>query len=362
MIFLNTVIFTIGSIQITPLISLQVILSTLTGYFLGRILIGVLRKRLAAFWEFFGKSTFLVESVLRLFLLAGGLSLGLRLAGIKQSVIYYFYLLLFKPFFHIGSSPVSIISISLLLIIVSVSVFVARYTSLLLRKDVYPNTNIDPGVQNILDNFVKYLVIATGVIIGLQVNGINLSVFATIGAGLMVGVGFGLQNIASNFISGVVILLERPIKVGDYVEVDKICGTVDRIQARSTLIKTRENILMVVPNSKFISENVINWSLNDDNVLIEIPVGISYKSNPEAARDVLLAIAEDHEKILSKPPPVVLLEKFDNSSINMTLEVWITDVQRRFEIISDVNFLIYRRFNESGVVIPFPQLDVHMKN
>ena len=358
---LKTVVFTIDTINVTFLMLLQVFVLTLCGYFLGKISVKILRKKLPKVWEFFGKSSFLVETVLRLFLLAGGLSVGLRVAGIEQSVLYYFYLLLFKPFFHIGTSPVSIISISLLLVILSASIFLARYLVLMLRRDIYPRTTIDVGVQNILDNFIKYMIIATGVIIGLQVNGINLSVFATIGAGLMVGIGFGLQNIASNFISGIVILLERPIKIGDYVEVKDICGTVDLIQARSTIIKTRENILMVVPNSKFITENVINWSLNDDSVLVNVPIGISYQSDPGSARDILLAIAGEHEKVLKKPEPAVLLEKFDNSSINMILEIWINDVQRRFEIISEINYAIFDRFREEGIVIPFPQMDVHMK-
>jgi len=350
-----------GKIRVTVYLALLVILFTFIGFILGKILVAIIRKRFPVFRNFFGKSAFLVEVLLRLFFLAGGLSISLRIAGIEQSVLYYFYFLLFEPFFHIGASPVSIVSITLMLIVVSVSVFLSHYTTNLLKRDIYPKTSIDAGAQSILENFIKYMIITTGVIIGLQLNGINLSVFATIGAGLMVGIGFGLQNVASNFISGIVILLERPIKVGDYVEVDNICGTVDHIQARSTIIKTRENILMVVPNSKFISENVINWSLNDDRVLIKVPIGISYLSNPQRAKDVLLAIARDHEKVLEEPAPVVLLEKFDNSSINLALEIWISDIQNRFEIISDINYLIYSGFSESDIVIPFPQLDVHMK-
>lgn len=355
-------IFVIDKIEVSLLIVIQIAAPALVSLLIGRLFVKFLRKKLPGVWDLLGKSRYIVEILLKLLLLSWGISIGLQIAGIDRSLFSFINTIIFEPFITIGSSPVSVISMALLVVIISVSFFMSAYTTRFLSRDIYPNTSLEPGMQNVINAFLKYFIITTGVIIGLQVNGINLSVFATLGAGLMVGIGFGLQNVASNFISGVVILLERPIKVGDYVDVNGIYGIVKQINARSTVIMTRENILMIVPNSKFISENVVNWSHNDTNVLIRIPIGISYSSDPEKARSVLLEIAHDNEKTLNEPGPKVILDKFDNSSINLILEVWIDDIQKRFEIISDINYLIYKKFKEEGITIPFPQVDVHMRD
>ncbi|MCP4131895.1 MAG: mechanosensitive ion channel [bacterium] len=358
---LQKTIFTIDTIEVSFLVLLEVLIPTVLGLFAGKFTVRLLRSKVSHIWEFFGRSKYIVEIVLRLFLVIGGISIGFKIAGIDRSVFYYFYTFIFKPFFHIGSSPISVMSISLLLIIISASIFISKYAANLLDKDVYPETSLELGVQNVINTFLKYFIVTIGLIIGLQVNGINLSVFATIGAALMVGIGFGLQNLASNFISGIVILLERPIKVGDYVEVEGIYGIIEHINARSTLIKTRENILMIVPNSKFISENVINWSHNDDNVLLKIPIGIAYESDPEQAKRVLLDIAKQSSYVMDTPSPNVLLNQFGNSSVDMVLEVWTSNMRLRHEVISDINFAVSRRFSEEGIRIPFPQLDIHMR-
>ncbi len=360
--FLERTLFTIDRLNISILILIKFILPVVFAVILSRLILRLLKKKTVKIWDSLGKSRYLVIVLIKLTLIVAALSIGFSLTGIDRTLFDYAYSLVFKPFITIGSTPVSVTSILLLVIIISLSLIFSRYLLKILNHDIYPRAGIDIGLRNVIDTFLKYFIIGTGVIIGLQVNGINLSVFATIGAALMVGIGFGLQNIASNFISGIVILVERHIKVGDYIEVNNIYGSIEQIKARSTHIKTRDNIIIIVPNSKFISENVINWSHNDIKTMIKAPIGVSYGSDVKKVRDILLRIASDHEKILNEPEPEVLLEKFDNSSINMSLEMWTNDPKHRFEIISDINFEIVSRFRENGVVIPFPQMDVHVKN
>jgi small-conductance mechanosensitive channel len=360
--FLERTLFTIDNLDISLLILVKFIFPVVIAVIISRLIIRFLKKKAVRVWEHLGKSRYLLVVLIKLTLIIAALSLGFSLTGIDRTLFDYAYSLVFKPFITIGSTPVSITSILLLIIIISLSIIISRYIRKILNQDIYPRAGIDIGLRNVIDTFLKYFITGTGVIIGLQVNGINLSVFATIGAALMVGVGFGLQNIASNFISGIVILVERHIKVGDYIEVNNIYGSVEQIKARSTHIKTRDNIIIIVPNSKFISENVINWSHNDLKTMIKAPVGVSYGSDVKKVRDILLQIAIEHEKILNEPAPEVLLEEFDNSSINMALEMWTSDPKHRFEIISEINFEIVNRFRENGVVIPFPQIDVHMRD
>ncbi len=360
--FLEKTLFTVDKLNISALILIKFIVPVVIAVIISRLIIRFLKKKAVKIWDYLGKSRYLVIILIKLTLIVSALSIGFSLTGIDRTLFDYAYSLVFKPFITIGTTPVSVTSILLLIIIISLSLIFSRYLIKILNNDIYPGAGLDIGLRIVIDTFLKYLIIGTGIIIGLQVNGINLSVFATIGAALMVGVGFGLQNIANNFISGVVILVERHIKVGDYIEVNNIYGSVEQIKARSTHIKTRDNIIIIVPNSKFISENVINWSHNDLRTMIKAPVGVSYGSDLKKVREILLSIASQHEKILSDPSPEVLAEEFSNSSINMALEMWTNDPKHRFEIISEINYEIINRFRENGIVIPFPQVDVHMRD
>lgn len=359
--FFNKIVVTFDNTKLTILALVYIFLSLIIFWYLGKFSVNLLRTRVKKLWEYLGKSNYIIEILLRLFLVIGGLSIGFKLAGINISPIYYFSKLLFHPFIIIGSSQVSIISILVLIFIIWGSVFLSGYIRKILSSDIYPRAELDVGIKSIIDTFLKYFIIAIGVVIGLQINGINLSVFATLGGGLMVGIGFGLQNIANNFISGIVILLERPIKVGDYIEVGGIGGNVLSISARSTSVRTRENIIVIVPNSKFISENVVNWSHSDPRVRIKIQIGISYKSDPETTKKVLLNLADNHPAVIKSPPPNVRLKEYGDSSINMVLEVWIEDAIKKSEVESDINYQIYKEFAAHGIAIPFPQMDLHIK-
>lgn len=352
-------VFTIDNIDFNVLIILKILLPVLVFIYLAGWVIRFIRKKDVTAWKILGRASKIIEILLRLVFLAAGFSIGFRIAKINVSVFYYFYLLLSHPIVTLGSSPVSVLSIVFFVLILYGMLFIARSLNEFLKHDIYPQTTLNRGVQDVINTFLKYLLIAVGVIVGLQINGINLSVLATIGAGLMVGIGFGLQNIANNFISGIIILLERPIKVGDFIEMENVSGVIQEISSRSTRIKNNQNIIMIVPNSKFISENVINWSHNNEIVKLEIPVSISYESDPDLTTKVLLDIANDNSLVLKNPKSDVHLVEFGDSSINFLLLVWIDQAFKRREVVSEINYEIYRRFKKENIQIPFPQLDVN---
>ena len=192
---------------------------------------------------------------------------------------------------------------------------------------------------------------------------IDLSTLTVLSGTIGLGIGFGLQNIADNFFSGLIILLERPVKVGDRIQVGDINGDVVRIAIRSTTVLTNDNINIIIPNSEFVSKQVINWSHNDRNLRVSVPVGVSYGSNPEQVKKVLLSVADNHPDILSKPVPTVLFTGFGDSSLDFELLVWTqTSIQAPRFLRSELNYRIFDAFRKNGIEIPFPQRDLHVRN
>ena len=205
--------------------------------------------------------------------------------------------------------------------------------------------------------------LVVGVLIVLENTGIHLGALTVFAGAVGVGVGFGLQNIASNFISGLVILAERPITIGDRVEVAGITGQVQQIRARSTVIRTNDNIMMIVPNTKFIDSPVTNWTYGDPQVRFRIPVGVAYGSDIAKVREALLAAGRENLNTLKDPAPSVFLEKFGDSSIDFQLVVWSSEMSARpSRYRSDLNFAIEQKFREAGIELPFPQRDLHIRS
>jgi small-conductance mechanosensitive channel len=199
-----------------------------------------------------------------------------------------------------------------------------------------------------------------GAVLAFQFVGINLSGLAVIFGLFSVGIGFGLQNVTSNFIAGLILLVERPISIGDRVTIGDTEGNVKEIKIRSTTIQTLNNISYIVPNSEFISSTVINWSLGDPKIRLDIPVGVAYHSEPEKVREILIQVARDNAQVLKQPRPRVLFHGFGDSALNMELQVWVRE-PREFRVIrSDINFAIFGAFRAAGIQIPFPQRDVHI--
>jgi small-conductance mechanosensitive channel len=234
----------------------------------------------------------------------------------------------------------------------------ARTKSFLFNRFLV-NSGLDRSLQYAVSQIVSNIVLVVGVFIVLDNAGIHLATLAVFAGAVGVGIGFGLQNIASNFISGLVILAERPITIGDRVEVAGVTGQIQQIRARSTVILTNDNITMIVPNTKFIDSPVTNWTYGDPRVRFRVPVGVAYGSDLEKARDALLEVARENPQVLDQPPPTVFLETFGESSINLELVVWSKEMSyrpRRFR--SDLNFAIARKLRDAGIEIPSPQRDI----
>jgi len=238
----------------------------------------------------------------------------------------------------------------------------ARTKSFLFNRFLV-NSGLDRSLQYAIAQIVSNIVLVVGVFIVLDNAGIHLGTLTVFAGAVGVGIGFGLQNIASNFISGLVILAERPITIGDRVEVAGVAGQVQQIRARSTVILTNDNITMIVPNTKFIDSPVTNWTYGDPRVRFRIPIGVAYGSDLEKVRNALLEVAREDSHVLPQPEPTVFLETFGGSSINLELVVWSKEMSyrpRRFR--SDLNFAIAHKLREAGIEIPGPQRDLHFRD
>ena len=238
----------------------------------------------------------------------------------------------------------------------------ARTKSFLFNRFLV-NSGLDRSLQYAISQIVSNIVLVAGVFIVLDNAGIHLGTLAVFAGAVGVGIGFGLQNIASNFISGLVILAERPITIGDRVEVAGVAGQVQQIRARSTVILTNDNITMIVPNTKFIDSPVTNWTYGDPRVRFRILIGVAYGSDLEKVRNALLEVARENSHVLPQPEPTVFLETFGESSINLELVVWSKEMSyrpRRFR--SDLNFAIAQKLREAGIEIPWPQRDLHFRD
>jgi small-conductance mechanosensitive channel len=233
----------------------------------------------------------------------------------------------------------------------------------LLVERVLIRTKLDVGARQAVGSITRYALLLVGLLIILQTVGINLTTLNVIAGAVGIGVGFGLQNIASNFISGLIILFERPIKVGDRIVVGDVEGDVTEIGARSTTVVTNNRIAIIVPNSMFISEPVVNWKYTDPRVRFEIPVGVAYGSDVRLVERLLLEVAKENADVLHDPAPDVCFSEFGDSSLNFVLRVWNqSHVHRKLVLYSALNFAIYDKFKEHGIEIPFPQRDLHIRS
>ncbi len=231
----------------------------------------------------------------------------------------------------------------------------------LLRTKILQQIRMSRGSQEIIFIIVRYGLISLGTIILLQVWGVNLSSLTILGSALGVGIGFGFQDIAKNFASGVVLLFERSVQIGDFIEVNGHRGTVERIQARSIILKTLDNVSIVVPNSYLLAEEVINWSHDSPISRFALPVGVAYGCNSEAVKDALLEVANGHPEVLNRPYPQVFFTGFGDSSLDFELRVWLSDPSRQPIVKSELYFQIEKVLRDRHIEIPFPQRDLHLR-
>jgi small-conductance mechanosensitive channel len=268
------------------------------------------------------------------------------------------------PLFTVGKVPLTpLFLIECIVFLIALSLLSRLFRSFLARK-VLTHTSMDRGHQYAFVRVSGYVVFVLGLVIGLDTAGLNLSSLLVVGGALGVGVGFGLQNIVANFVAGIVILWEGPIKLGDFIDLGNVSGSAEltvshgeviRIGARGTWVRTFDNEVIIVPNSQLINNRVANWTASDKTVRFTIPVGVSYDSDLDEVRAALLDIAKHSEHVLVDPAPVVLITGFGDHSVNINLRVsTITMTERTLMLKSDLLMEIFRVFREKKINLPFP--------
>lgn len=267
------------------------------------------------------------------------------------------------PLFSLGEKPISASSILKLVFLFALVLIAESLLRKFFMRRILSRTHLDQGMRFAIARISGYLFITIGLYISLNFVGIDLSSLAVLAGAIGVGIGFGLQNIVHNFISGIIILAERPISIGDRVEVNGVAGRVDRISLRSTIVVTNDNISVIVPNSSFISEPVVNWSHGDPKVRLNMPVGIAYGSDVEKFRALMLKVVLAHPQVLAEPKPNIFFIGFGDSSLDFELGVWTAEMAqnpRRFR--SEINYAVEKALRENGIEIPFPQRDLHIRS
>lgn len=266
------------------------------------------------------------------------------------------------PLVKLGESSFTVLSLFKIFFWMTGLVVVNSLLRRLVVQRVLARTRFDHGVQFAVSRIFGYVFLTLGAYIALLVNGVDLSSLAVIAGALGIGLGFGLQNIVANFVSGIILLAERPVSIGDRIEVAGVAGQVRSISLRSTTVVTNDNITIIVPNSDLITQSITNWSHADPRVRMRIPIGVAYGTDPEKMRRVLMGVAAAHPDVLKDPEPAAFFDNFGDSSLNFELAVWTTNRAhnpRRFR--SEINYAIEKALRDNGIEIPFPQRVVHLR-
>ncbi|WP_213807353.1 mechanosensitive ion channel domain-containing protein [Granulicella sp. dw_53] len=272
-------------------------------------------------------------------------------------------LFLTRTLFYVGGKPVRVwflIKVFLFLVFLSL---LSRFSRYVIRILIRHNPNFGEHRQYILVRFVSFFIYVAGILIGIHVERISLSTLVILGGALGVGIGFGLQSLVSNLIAGLILLVEQPIHIGDLIEFGNKSGEVVRIGTRCSLIKTSDNALLVIPNSEFVTKDILNWTASDPKIRVSIPVSVAHGSDVEQIVRVLLGLAAEHADVLENPASEVILAELGQSSITLTLRVWTVKGASDFaKLRSDIYFQIVQRFKEVNIELPLPQLEVHWRS
>ena len=275
-----------------------------------------------------------------------------------DSVFYVFT----RELFQLGGRPVSLLVLMQFILLIAAVIVVARLARRFLRDRLLARTHLDLGLQDAIARISGYAVLVIGTMIGLQTLGFELTSLTVVAGALGVGLGFGLRNIIENFVSGLIILGERPIQLGHRIEVGDTIGRVVRIGARSTAVLTNDNIRIIIPNSELITGRVVNWSHGDGQIRLRVPVGVSYRSDVQLVQKLLLEVASANESVLENPAPAVIFVEFGESALNFELRVWTRELlDRPGRLTSQLNFSIWEKFREHDIEIPYPQRDLYLK-
>ncbi len=266
------------------------------------------------------------------------------------------------PLFKLGEAQITLLSVLYFLLLLILLVYISGKGKTLVKR-VLARRGMDLGIREAAGSIVRYLLLFVGLLVILQTIGIDLTALSILTGAVGLGIGFGMQNIASNFISGIIILFERPVRIGDRIAVGDIEGDVVRIGARSTTVLTNDNIDIIIPNSKLITENVVNWTHGERKVRFRVPVTVAFNMDVRKAERALLEAAKAVPDVLETPPAVVRFIQFSENGLEFELRAWTTTlVHRRGKFTSEVNFAIYDKLKEHGIEVPYPQRDIHIRS
>lgn len=263
---------------------------------------------------------------------------------------------------EIGSFRITFSIVITALVIFAAVVLLSRVFQRWLENRFLPTTAIDPGLKNSINTAAGYIGFILAAILALSYAGINLANIALVAGALSVGIGFGLQSIVNNFVSGLILLAERPIRAGDWIQVGADEGTVKRISVRATEIETFDRASVIIPNSSLISGVVKNWYLRDNSGRTTLLVGVSYDADPERVRDLILECALKHEMVLKFPKPFVNFENFGDSALMFQLFIYLASISNGGTVRSDLRYAILKRFREEGIEIPYPRRDISVRD
>lgn len=284
-------------------------------------------------------------------------------------VIAWVYPTLFDAFeallslkFTFGSLTITPGSVITIVLIIYTTLLVSRALRSFLLQESLPRHKVEKGVQLSIARLVHYAIMTLGFIVLLRVLGFGLNQITILGGALGVGIGFGLQAIVNNFVSGLILLFERPIKVGDMIDIGTQVGEVKELGLRATTVQTFDNAEVVIPNSQLISDSVTNWTLAEKRVRVRVPVGVAYGTDVSEVFKILLGCAEANPSVLSTPKPAALFLAFGDSSLDFELRVWVADFADRMLVLSELNQDIESEFDTANIQIPFPQRDLHLRS
>lgn len=267
--------------------------------------------------------------------------------------------------FELGKSRVSLLDAGKLVGLIALLLTLAFWVSGVIERRMRASPHVTPTLQVALAKFSKFFLIALAILVAIDAAGIDLTTLTVFGGALGVGIGFGLQRITSNFISGFILVLDRSIKPGDVISVGGDAasfGWVQELRARYVVVRNRDGVERLIPNENLITSEVINWSFTDENTRVKLPVQISYEDDPEQALALLIEAARASPRVLADPPPAARLMGFGESGIDLELRVWINDPANGIGIVrSDINLAIWKLFKQAGITIPYPQRDLHLK-
>ena len=265
--------------------------------------------------------------------------------------------------FRVGETPVTVSSLLLALAILIASLLLSRLARTFVADRLLGRTRLAVGSRYAIGRVFGYLVLALGILVALQPLGVNATTLAVFGGALGIGLGFGLQDVVKNFVAGLIILVERPIQVGDSIEVGDVTGDVTEIRGRASVVRTSDDIHLIVPNSRFISDTVTNRSYGQRRVRYRIPIIVAAGSDPAKIESVLLEAASRSENVLPEPPPRVWFREFGEQGLHFDLLCWTSRLLHSAGTLrSEINHLVYEALRTHGIAIPSPQLDVRIRD